>query len=50
MSYEVDRVNQDPVKEPSISEMTNTAINILSKNKNGFFLLVEGWSNLFSTY
>lgn len=27
---------------PSLSEMTNTAINKLSKDKNGFFLMVEG--------
>ena len=29
-------------KEPSLAEMTELAINILSKNSKGFFLLVEG--------
>ena len=39
MKYEVDR-NDD--NEPSIIEMTTKAIDMLSKNKNGYFLLVEG--------
>lgn len=39
MSYDMDR---DPNKEPSIEEMTRTAIDKLSKNENGFFLMVEG--------
>jgi alkaline phosphatase len=39
MSYEYDR---DPAKEPSIAQMTSKAIDILSKNKNGYFLMVEG--------
>lgn len=39
MSYEVDR---DPTLEPSLSEMVTKAIEILRKNENGFFLLVEG--------
>jgi alkaline phosphatase len=39
MSYEADR---DPTKEPSIAQMTSKAIDILSKNKNGYFLMVEG--------
>jgi len=39
MSYEADR---DKTKEPSIAEMTSKAIDILSKNKNGYFLMVEG--------
>lgn len=29
-------------KAPSLEEMTNAAINRLNKNKNGFFLMVEG--------
>lgn len=29
-------------KEPTLAEMTEKAIKILSKNPNGFFLLVEG--------
>lgn len=46
MAYEIDR---DKDKEPSIAEMTKTAIDILSKNEKGFFLMVEGgkidWAN-----
>ena len=38
MTYELDR---DPALEPSLSEMVDKAIDILSKNKNGFFLFVE---------
>jgi alkaline phosphatase len=39
MSYELDR---DPTKEPSLAQMTGKSIDILSKNTNGFFLMVEG--------
>lgn len=39
MSYELDR---DPAVEPSLAEMTETAIDILSKDEDGFFLMVEG--------
>lgn len=39
MSYELDR---DPAKEPSLAQMTTKAIDILSKNANGYFLMVEG--------
>ena len=39
MSYECDR---DKTKAPGLSEMTDKAIKLLSKNKNGFFLMVEG--------
>lgn len=38
MSYEIDR----PQEEPSLAEMTTKAISMLSKNKKGFFLMVEG--------
>ncbi|XP_071840260.1 alkaline phosphatase-like isoform X2 [Apostichopus japonicus] len=41
MQYESDRAN-DTSGEPSIAEMTEKAIQILSKNNNGFFLAVEG--------
>lgn len=37
--YDMDR-NEDEI--PSIEEMTRTAIERLSKNENGFFLMVEG--------
>jgi alkaline phosphatase len=41
MRFEYDRPT-DTGKEPSLSEMTTKSIDILSKNKNGFFLMVEG--------
>lgn len=41
MEYEHDRAN-DTGGEPSLSEMTSKAIDVLSKNKKGFFLMVEG--------
>ena len=42
MSYEVDRIAQSPIVEPSLTDMTTKAIDVLSKNPNGFFLMVEG--------
>jgi len=46
LAYDLDR---DPTKEPSLAEMTEVAINLLSRNKKGFFLMVEGskidWAN-----
>ena len=33
---------RDAAKEPSLTEMTSKAIGMLSKNPNGFFLMVEG--------
>lgn len=39
MSYDLDR---DPIREPSLAEMTDKAIEVLSKEPNGFFLMVEG--------
>lgn len=39
MSYDMDR---DPVKQPSLAEMTEKAINVLDRNEDGFFLMVEG--------
>jgi alkaline phosphatase len=45
MQYEHDRLanNQDSKKnsEPSLSEMTSKAIDLLAKNKQGYFLMVE---------
>ena len=41
MNYEVDRIN-DTAGEPSLKEMTEKAIKILSKNPKGYFLFVEG--------
>jgi alkaline phosphatase len=40
MQYEADRAN-DIAGEPSLTEMTETAINILNNNSNGFFLTIE---------
>jgi alkaline phosphatase len=40
--YEADRVAHDKAGEPSLTEMTAKAIDILKKNQNGFFLMVEG--------
>jgi alkaline phosphatase len=39
LSYNCDR---DTLKEPGLSEMTAKAIDMLSKNKKGFFMMVEG--------
>lgn len=39
MPYDLDR---DASKVPSLSEMTSKALEVLNKNKNGFFLMVEG--------
>eukprot|EP00058_Branchiostoma_floridae_P012708 XP_002598196.1 hypothetical protein BRAFLDRAFT_119115 [Branchiostoma floridae] len=41
MQYSVDRLN-DTAGEPSLAAMTRKAIQVLQKNRNGFFLLVEG--------
>lgn len=38
MSYNASR----PAGEPSLSDMTSVAIDILDKNRKGFFLMVEG--------
>ena len=40
MQYEADREN-DIAGEPSLSEMTSKAIDILDNNENGFFLTIE---------
>ena len=37
--FEIDRVDSE---QPSLSEMTAKAIDMLSRNKKGFFLMVEG--------
>jgi len=41
MAYELDRVNQN-LDQPSLSEMTEKALGVLSRNSTGFFLMVEG--------
>ena len=40
MQYEADRDN-DTAKEPSLEDMTTKAMDILAKNRNGYFLMVE---------
>jgi alkaline phosphatase len=46
LEYELDRSANPPVGEgatqPSLAEMTTKAIDILSKNPKGYFLMVEG--------
>ena len=49
MQYELDRPD-DVAGEPSIEQMTQKAIEILCKNENGFFLLVEGRGYTFSLF
>ncbi|MGE0800835.1 MAG: alkaline phosphatase, partial [Lautropia sp.] len=39
MSYDIDR---DPLKEPSLEQMTRKAIEVLAGRDSGFFLMVEG--------
>ncbi|ADP70815.1 Alkaline phosphatase [Rhodomicrobium vannielii ATCC 17100] len=41
MQYEAERA-KDKAGEPSLAEMTTKAIDFLSKNKDGFVLMVEG--------
>lgn len=41
MAYDIDRQSEF-TEQPSLAEMTKKAIEILSKNKNGFVLMVEG--------
>lgn len=41
MNFDMDRENSSN-GEPSLTEMTQKAIQILRKNPKGFFLLVEG--------
>jgi alkaline phosphatase len=42
LSYELDRVNDPSISEPSLAELTEVALGRLSKSANGFFLQVEG--------
>lgn len=41
MAYEIDRIRETP-SQPSLETMTRQALEILSKNPQGFFLMVEG--------
>jgi len=42
MDYEVDRIKVSPAQQPSLAEMTEKAIRLLSRSPNGYFLFVEG--------
>ena len=42
MNYDLDRLEDSSIDEPSLTDMTTKAIDILSKNPKGFFLMVEG--------
>ncbi len=42
LSYDLDRQKDSSSTEPSLTEMTEKAIDVLSNNKNGLFLMVEG--------
>ena len=42
MTYDLERRQKQISIEPSLSEMVEFAVDRLSKNKNGFFLVVEG--------
>ena len=48
MMPDIDRSSLAP-EQPSLAEMTNKSIELLSQNKSGFFLMVEGsqvdWAN-----
>ena len=39
MAYDIDR---NPEEEPSLAEMTSKALEVLAKEDEGFFLMVEG--------
>lgn len=39
MKYETYR---DPKQDPSLTEMTEAALRLLSRNRRGFYLFVEG--------
>lgn len=41
MAYDLD-TTENAITQPTLSEMTSKAIQLLSINKNGFFLMVEG--------
>ena len=42
MAFDVQRKEKNRTSEPDLTEMTTKAIEILSKNSKGFFLMVEG--------
>ena len=42
MTYDLDRQNDETIKEPTLAEMTEKTIEVLSQDPDGFFLMVEG--------
>ena len=42
LSFDMDRHHRPDLDEPSLAEMTAKAIDLLSTNRNGFMLVVEG--------
>ena len=42
LAYELDRVQNPKNTEPSLADMTKKALEVVSKNDKGFFLMVEG--------
>jgi len=42
MAYDLDRQHDEDIGEPTLAEMTEKAIEVLSQDEDGFFLMVEG--------
>jgi len=42
MTYDLDRQHDKQIGEPTLAEMTEKAIEVLSQDEDGFFLMVEG--------
>ena len=42
MAYDLDRPHKKDMGEPTLAEMTEKAIEVLSQDEDGFFLMVEG--------
>lgn len=42
LAYDFDRVAEENEEEPSLAEMTEKAIEVLEKDEEGFFLMIEG--------
>ena len=42
LAYDFDRVAEENEEEPSLAEMTEKAIEVLEKDEDGFFLMIEG--------
>jgi len=42
MAYDLDRQQDEGITEPTLAEMTEKTIEVLSQDEDGFFLMVEG--------